>query len=391
MDSSVQDIVIAAAARTPIAKFEGDFKELECWELGAMALKGVLERAALGPEEVSCVILGNVLTAGVGMNPARQASIHAGLPDSVPAWIVNQVCGSGLRSVIIGAQMIQAGECDIVLAGGQESMSRARHAALIRFGKKMGDVALADTLILDGLTDAFAGCHMGITAENIAQRYDISREEQDEWALRSQRRATQAVEEGLFDEEIIPVKTSDKTIKRDTAPRPDTNAEKLANLKPAFKKQGTVTAGNASSIDDGAAAVVIMSAKEATRRKLEPLGRIVSYAQAGVDPQVMGTGPIPASKLALERAAWTSDDLDLIEENEAFAAQTVYVIREMGWPLEKVNIHGGAIALGHPIGATGSRLLGTLLFALKRQNKQKGLVTLCIGGGMGIAMCVERL
>lgn len=385
------DVIIAAAARTPIAKFEGDFRELECWELGAAVLKGAYERAKLTPEEVSCVVMGNILTAGVGMNPARQASIHAGLPDSVPAWIVNQVCGSGLRSVIIAAQMIESGECDIVLAGGQESMSRARHAALIRFGKKMGNVKFEDTLMLDGLTDAFAGCAMGITAENIAERFGISREEQDKWALRSQQRALRAVESGFFDEEIVPVKTKEGMIKRDSAPRTDTDAEKLAKLKPAFREMGTVTAGNSSSIDDGAAAVVVMTLKEAERRKLQPLGRIVSYAQAGVDPQIMGIGPIPASKLALKRAGWTSDDLDLIEENEAFAAQTVYVIREMGWPEEKINIHGGAIALGHPIGATGARLLATLLYSLKRQNKQKGLITLCIGGGMGIAMCVERV
>jgi acetyl-CoA C-acetyltransferase len=325
------------------------------------------------------------------MNPARQASIRAGLPDSVPAWIVNQMCGSGLRAVVVGAQMIETGECDIVLAGGQESMSRARHAALIRFGKKMGDVALADTMMLDGLTDAFSHCAMGITAENIAARFHVTREEQDKWALRSQQRATKAVESGDFDAEIIPVTTKEGVIRRDTAPRPDTNADKLARLKPAFKKDGgTVTAGNASSIDDGAAAVALMTAQEARRRNLQPLGRIVSYAQAGVDPEIMGIGPVPASRLALKRAGWASDDLDLIEENEAFAAQTVYVIREMGWPEEKINVHGGAIALGHPIGATGARLLATILHTMKRQNKQKGLVTLCIGGGMGIAMCVER-
>lgn len=385
------DIVIAAAARTPIARFEGDFKALECWQLGAAALSGALERAHLKPEEISCAVMGNILTAGVGMNPARQASIRAGLPDSVPAWIVNQVCGSGLRSVVMGAQMIQTGESDIVLAGGQESMSRARHAALIRFGEKMSNVTLADTMMLDGLTDAFSHCAMGITAENIAEQFQITRREQDKWALRSQQRAVKAVESGIFDDEIVPVKVDGKTISRDSAPRPDTNAEKLAKLKPAFKEDGTVTAGNSSSIDDGAAAVVLMTAEEAKRRKLKPLGRIVSYAQAGVDPQIMGIGPVPASKLALKRAGWTSEDLDLIEENEAFAAQTVYVIREMGWPEDKINIHGGAIALGHPIGATGARLLSTILYSMQRHNKQKGLVTLCIGGGMGIAMCIERV
>lgn len=386
-----KNIVITAALRTPVARQNGELKDLESYELGATVLKQLCEKSEIAPEDISSVIMGNVLSGGVGMNPARQASIKAGLPDHVPASLVNQICGSGLRAIITGAQKIMSGESDIVLAGGMESMSRARHAALTRFGKKMGDIHLKDTMIFDGLTDAFEGCHMGITAENIAKRFDISREDQDKYALQSQQRAKKAMEENRFQEEIVPVETEDGTVEKDSAPRPEVTMEKLSSMKPAFKKDGgTVTAGNASGINDGAAGVMLMRAEEAEKRGLEPLGKIVSFAEAGVEPEIMGIGPVPASQRALERAGWNSDDLDLIEENEAFAAQTLYVLREMDWPEDKVNVNGGAIALGHPIGATGARLLVTLLHELKKRDQKRGLVTLCIGGGMGIALCVER-
>lgn len=385
------DIVITAALRTPVARQNGELKDLESYELGATVLKQLCEKSEIAPEDISSVIIGNVLSGGVGMNPARQASIKAGLPDHVPASLVNQVCGSGLRAIITGAQKIISGESDIVLAGGMESMSRTRHAALARFGKKMGDIDLKDTMIFDGLTDAFEGCHMGITAENIAERFDISREDQDKYALQSQQRAKKAMEENRFQEEIVPIETEDGTVKKDSAPRPDVMMGKLSSMKPAFKKDGgTVTAGNASGINDGAAGVMMMRAEEAEKRGLEPLGKIVSFAEAGVAPEIMGIGPVPASQRALERAGWNSDDLDLIEENEAFAAQTLYVLREMDWPEDKVNVNGGAIALGHPIGASGARLLVTLLHELKKRDQKRGLVTLCVGGGMGIALCMER-
>ena len=385
------NIVITAAARTPITPQNGEFKNLECYELGSVVLKELCKRSGLEVDEVSSVIMGNVLTAGIGMNPARQASIKAGLSKATPAWLVNQVCGSGLRSVIIGTQMILTGEADVVLAGGQENMSRARHAVLARFGKKLGAIELLDTMMFDGLTDAFSGCPMGVTSENIAKRYGISREEQDAYAYQSQMRAKEAAEQGRFEEEIVLVETDAETVKRDTAPRPDVTQDKLSTLKPAFVEGGTVTAGNSSSIDDGAAGVALMTEEEAGSRNITPLARIVSWAQAGVDPQVMGIGPVPASRLAMKRAGWSNGDLDLIEENETFAAQTLYVLREMDWPHEKVNVNGGAIALGHPIGASGARLLVTLLHAMKARNKKRGLVTLCIGGGMGIAMCIERM
>jgi acetyl-CoA C-acetyltransferase len=389
----MSDIVIVAATRTPVGSFSGSLSGLSGAQLGATVLASLLERAKLAPAEVSEVVLGQVLTGATGQNPARQASIHAGLPIEVPAETINQVCGSGLRAVAQGYQAILAGDSEIVIAGGQESMSQAVHAMYMRGGTKMGDAQLIDTMIKDGLWDAFNSYHMGITAENIAEQYQITRDEQDAFALASQEKASAAVAAGRFKDEITPVKIvvkkEEKLFDTDEYPRA-TTAEALAKLKPAFKKDGTVTAGNASGLNDGAAAVVLMTAKEAARRGLTPLARIASWAQAGVDPKIMGTGPIPASRAALKKAGWSVGDLDLIEANEAFAAQAISVNREVGWDTAKVNVNGGAIAIGHPIGASGARVLVTLLHEMQKRDAKKGLATLCIGGGMGIALTVER-
>ena len=389
----MSDIVIVAATRTPVGSFSGSLAGLSGAQLGSIVLASLLERAKLAPAEVSEVILGQVLTGATGQNPARQASINAGLPIEVPAETINQVCGSGLRAVAQGYQAILAGDSDIVIAGGQESMSQAVHAMYMRAGTKMGDAQLVDTMIKDGLWDAFTGYHMGITAENIAEQYQITRDEQDAFALASQEKASAAVSSGRFKDEITPVKIvvkkEEKLFDTDEYPRA-TTAEALAKLKPAFKKDGTVTAGNASGLNDGAAAVVLMSAKEAARRGLTPIARIASWAHAGVDPKIMGTGPIPASRAALKKAGWSVGDLDLIEANEAFAAQAISVNREVGWDTSKVNVNGGAIAIGHPIGASGARVLVTLLHEMQKRDAKKGLATLCIGGGMGIALTVER-
>jgi acetyl-CoA C-acetyltransferase len=388
------DIVIASAARTPVGSFNGAFADLAASELGAIAVTEALNRAGVAPEDVSEVILGQILTAGTGQNPARQTSIAAGLPVEVPAYGVNQLCGSGLKAVALGLQAIRNGDSAIVVAGGQESMSQSPHCLHMRSGRKMGDAELIDTMIRDGLWDAFNGYHMGCTAENVASQWQISREEQDAFAATSQQRAEAAQKSGRFHDEIVPVtvrrRKDEIEITEDEYPRHGVTAESLSGLRPAFAREGTVTAGNASGINDGAAAIVLMTADEAARRKIEPLARIVSWAQAGVDPSVMGTGPIPASRAAMERANWTIDDFDLIEANEAFAAQALAVGKDLAWDSDKVNVNGGAIALGHPIGASGARVLVTLLYEMKRRDAHKGLATLCIGGGMGIAMCIER-
>lgn len=393
--SGTTDVVIAAAARTPIGAFNGTLSSLSAAELGAIAVNASLQRAHVDANDVSEVILGQVLTAGTGQNPARQAAISAGIPDDRTAVTINQVCGSGVRAVAMGYQAILAGDSDIVVAGGQESMSQATHCAHLRDGQKMGDLGLVDTMIKDGLWDAFNGYHMGNTAENVAQKFQITREEQDEFALASQQKAGSAQAAGRFDEEIVPVtiktRRGETTVSADEYPRPETSIESLGKLRPAFDREGTVTAGNASGINDGAAAVVMMSGAEAVARGVAPMARIVSWATVGVDPAIMGTGPIPASQKALEKAGWTVDDLDLIEANEAFAAQALAVNKGLGWDTSKVNVNGGAIALGHPIGASGTRVLTTLLHELARRDGKRGLATLCIGGGMGIAMCVERL
>ena len=389
------DIAIVAAARTPVGAFNGALGSLPAHDLGATAIGEALKRAGVAAEEVSEVIMGQILSAGQGQNPARQASIKAGVPEEVPAWGVNMLCGSGLRSVALGYQAIVNGDSSIVVAGGQESMTRAPHCAHLRSGQKMGDLKFIDTMIHDGLWDAFNGYHMGITAENVAEKWQIGREEQDAFAAASQQKATAARAEGRFREEIVPVtvktRKGETIVEEDEYIRPDTTVETLAKLRPAFKRDGgTVTAGNASGINDGAAAVVLMPLEEAEKRGLAPLAVIRSWAQAGVDPAIMGSGPIPASRRALEKAGWKADDLDLIEANEAFAAQACAVNKDLGWDTDKVNVNGGAIAIGHPIGASGARILTTLLYEMKRRNAAKGLATLCIGGGMGIAMCVER-
>jgi len=394
MSTDQSTIVIASAARTPVGAFNGSLASLPAHELGKVAIRGALDRARLEPGEVSEVILGQILAAGAGQNPARQASILAGIPVDAPAWGMNQLCGSGLRAVALGAQQIQLGGAKIVVAGGQESMSQAPHCAHMREGTKMGDVKFIDTMIKDGLWDAFNGYHMGTTAENVARQWQITREEQDRFAVASQNKAEAARKAGKFKDEITPVTI--KTRKGETVIRDDeyikdgVTYDSVAKLKPAFDKEGTVTAANASGINDGAAAVVLMTLEEAKKRGLTPLARIVSWAHAGVDPSIMGTGPIPASKKALEKAGWTVKDLDLIEANEAFAAQACAVNKGLGWDTDKVNVNGGAIAIGHPIGASGARVLNTLLFEMQRRNAKKGLATLCIGGGMGVAMCVER-
>jgi acetyl-CoA C-acetyltransferase len=387
-------IVIASAARTPVGSFNGSLGSLPAHELGKVAIKAAVERAGLQSGDISEVILGQVLTAGQGQNPARQASIAAGIPVDSPAWIVNQVCGSALRAVALGMQQIQTGSSSIVVAGGQESMSQSHHSAYLRGGVKMGSLDLADTMIKDGLWEAFNGYHMGTTAENVARQWQITREEQDNFAVASQNKAEAAKKAGKFKDEIAPVtikgKKGDTVVSEDEYIRDGATYESVAKLRPAFDKAGSVTAGNASGLNDGAAAVVLMTLEEAKKRGIEPLARIVSWAHAGVDPSIMGTGPIPASKKALEKAGWTVKDLDLIEANEAFAAQACAVNKGLGWDTAKVNVNGGAIAIGHPIGASGARVLTTLLHEMKRRNAKKGLATLCIGGGMGIALCVER-
>ncbi len=388
------DVVIAGAVRTPVGAFNGGLASLPAHKLGEIAIGEALRRAKVAPDEVSEVIIGQILAAGEGQNPARQAAIGAGLPFAVTAYGVNQLCGSGLRSVALGSQAIKSGDAAIVVAGGQESMSQAPHCIHLRNGVKMGDAELVDTMIRDGLWDAFNGYHMGNTAENVAQRWQITREEQDAFAAASQKKAEAAQKAGRFAAEIVPVKIATRRgetiVDADEHPKHGTTVEVLAKLRPAFDKNGTVTAGNASGINDGAAAVVLMTAAAAAERGLAPLARIVSWATAGVDPAIMGTGPIPASRMALKKAGWSVGDLDLVEANEAFAAQACAVNKDLGWDVGKVNVNGGAIALGHPIGASGARVLVTLLYEMERRNAKKGLATLCIGGGMGIAMCLER-
>ncbi len=390
----MDDIVIVSAARTPVGSFNGAFATLPAHELGRVAILAALAQAKLEPGEVDEVILGQVLAAGHGQNPARQAAHNAGIPDAATAFGINQVCGSGLRAVALAAQQIRTGESSVVLAGGQESMSLSQHAAYLRAGTKMGDLGLIDTMIKDGLWDAFNGYHMGITAENVARAYQITRDDQDALALASQQKASAAQKSGRFASEIAAVTVKSRkgelVVENDEYIRHDASAESMAKLRPAFTKEGTVTAGNASGINDGAAVLTVMSAAEASRRGLTPLARIASFATAGVDPALMGTGPIPSSRKALARAGWKPEDLDLIEANEAFAAQACAVNKDLGWDTAKVNVNGGAIAIGHPIGASGARILTTLLHEMVRRDARKGLATLCIGGGMGVAMCLAR-
>jgi len=387
-------IVIVGAARTPVGSFMGPLGTVPAHELGAVAVSAALQRAGTSPDEVDEVILGQVLTAGAGQNPARQAAMKAGISKSATAFGINQVCGSGLRAIALGMQQIACGDASIVVAGGQESMSLSPHCQVLRAGARMGNVSLVDTMVVDGLLDAFGGYHMGITAENVARQFGITRDQQDAFALASQRKAAAAQTAGHFADEIaavtIETRKGTSVVDADNHLRPDTNAEALARLRPAFDKDGTVTAGNASGLNDGAAALVLMHEDEAMRRGLSPLARIASWATAGVEPSIMGTGPIPASQKALAKAGWTIDDLDRVEANEAFAAQACAVNAGMGWNPDIVNVSGGAIALGHPIGASGARILVTLLHELQRNGLKKGLATLCIGGGMGVALCVER-
>jgi acetyl-CoA C-acetyltransferase len=388
------EIVIASAARTPVGAFNGAFASLSAHALGTVAIKAAMERARIEGAEVDEVILGQILAAGAGQNPARQASVNAGIPVEHTAFGINQLCGSGLRAVALAAQQIATGDARIVVAGGQESMTQAPHAQQLRAGQKMGDLSLMDTMLRDGLMDAFHGYHMGNTAENVARAFQITRDEQDQFAFNSQRKAGEAMAAGRFADEITPVtvkgRKGDVVVSADEYPKPETTMEILGKLRPAFAKDGSVTAGNASGINDGAAAVVVMTAAEAAKRGIAPLARIVSWATAGVDPAIMGTGPIPASRKALAKAGWKIDDLDLIEANEAFAAQAIAVNKDLGWDTSKVNVNGGAIAIGHPIGASGARVLTTLLFEMQKRGAKKALATLCIGGGMGVAMCLER-
>ena len=388
------DVVIVSGARTPVGSFTGAFATVPAHELGAVSIRAALERAKVAPEEVSEVILGPVLTAGLGQNPGRQAAMAAGIPKEVPSWLVNQICGSGLRAVATGFQSIRNGDASIVVAGGQESMSLSQHAAFLRGGTKMGALSLGDTMISDGLTDAFNAIHMGITAENVAREFQITREQQDRFAVASQNKAEAARKEGRFKAEIASVtikeRKGERIVDTDEYIRDGVTYEGISGLRPAFAKDGTVTAANASGLNDGAAAVVLMTAAEASKRGLTPLARIVSFASAGVDPKIMGMGPVPSSRAALKKAGWSKDDLDLIEANEAFAAQACAVNKDLGWDTDKVNVNGGAIAIGHPIGASGGRILVTLLHEMLRRNAKKGLATMCIGGGMGIAVCVER-
>ncbi|TCS61714.1 acetyl-CoA C-acetyltransferase [Varunaivibrio sulfuroxidans] len=388
------DIVIAAAARTPVGAFNGALASVAAHELGRVAIVAALKRAAVDPGDVSEVVMGQILTAGAGQNPARQAAVAAGIPTARTAYTINQVCGSGLRTVALGYQAIAMGDSDIVVAGGQENMSLSPHCMHLRAGTKMGDAQMVDTMIKDGLWDAFNGYHMGTTAENVARKFSIDRAEQDAFAVASQNKAEAAQAAGRFHDEIVPVtiktRKGDIVVDTDEYPRHGTTLESMAKLRPAFEKDGTVTAGNASGINDGAAAVVLMRAAEAKRRGLTPLARIASWATAGVDPEIMGTGPIPSSRAALKKAGWSVGDLDLVEANEAFAAQACAVNKELRWDTDKVNVNGGAIAIGHPIGASGARILVTLLHEMQKRSAHKGLATLCIGGGMGIAMCLER-
>jgi acetyl-CoA C-acetyltransferase len=389
----MSEIVIVSAARTPIGSFNGALASVPSYELGRIAIEAALQRAGVAPAEVDEVILGQVLQAGAGQGPARQAAVKAGIPVEAPAWSLNQLCGSGLRAVALAAQQIADGSSRVVVAGGQESMSQSPHCAHLRNGQKMGELALMDTMLKDGLWDAFHGYHMGQTAENIAARWQITREDQDVFAVESQNRAEAAQKAGRFAEEIAPVtikgRKGDTVVDQDEYIRHGATLDSLAGLKPAFNKEGSVTAGNASGLNDGAAALVLMSAADAAKRGLTPLGRIASWAQAGVDPAIMGTGPIPASRRALERAGWSIGDIDLVESNEAFAAQSLCVVRDLGLDPAKTNVNGGAIALGHPIGASGARIITTLLHEMKRSGRAKGLATLCVGGGMGVAVCVE--
>ena len=388
------EVVIAAAARTPVGAFLGGLSSLPAHTLGETVIVEALKRAEVDPEDVSEVIMGQILSAGEGQNPARQAAVGAGIPVEKTAYGINQLCGSGLRSVALGFQAIKVGDSSIVVAGGQENMSQAPHCVYLRDGTKMGSTEMVDTMIKDGLWDAFNGYHMGTTAENIAEKWQLTRDEQDAFAAHSQAKAEDAQKAGKFADEIVPViiktRKGETVVDTDEYPKHGTTAESLGKLRAAFAKDGTVTAGNASGINDGAAALVLMSAEDAKKRNITPLARIVSWATAGVDPAIMGTGPIPASRMALEKAGWTTCDLDLIEANEAFAAQACAVNKDLGWDTDKVNVNGGAIAIGHPIGASGARILVTLLYEMQKRETKKGLATLCIGGGMGIAMCVER-
>ncbi len=395
MSQDNETIVIASAARTPVGSFNGALSTLPAHDLGKVAVEAAMERAGVAPADVSEVILGQVLAAGAGQNPARQASVNAGIPVESPAWGMNQLCGSGLRAVALGAQQIRDGSANIVIAGGQESMSQAPHLSNLRNGTKMGDVKFLDSMLRDGLMDAFQDYHMGTTAENVARQWQITREEQDAFAVASQNKAEAAQKAGKFKDEITPVtvkhRKGDIIVDADEYIKHGVTMDSVAKLRPAFdRKEGTVTAGNASGINDGAAVVLMMTAAEANRRGIEPLARIVSAASVGVDPAIMGTGPIPSSRKALELAGWSTGDLDLVEANEAFAAQACAVNKDLAWDTSKVNVNGGAIAIGHPIGASGARVLNTLLFEMKRRDAKKGLATLCIGGGMGVALCVAR-
>ena len=389
------DVVIVSAARTPVGSFNGALSGVPAHDLGKVAIQAAIERAGITAADVQEVILGQVLQAGAGQGPARQAAVHAGIPVESPAWSLNQLCGSGLRAIALGAQQIADGSAEIVIAGGQESMSQSPHAQNLRSGQKMGELAFVDTMLKDGLWDAFHGYHMGQTAENIASRWQITREEQDKFAVASQNKAEAAQKAGKFKDEIAPVtikgRKGDTVVDQDEYIRHGATLESVSGLRPAFTKDGSVTAANASGINDGAAAVVLMSADEAKKRGLKPLARIASWANAGVDPEIMGTGPIPASRKALEKAGWSVADLDLVESNEAFAAQSICVVRDLGLDPEKVNVNGGAIAIGHPIGASGARILTTLVHEMKRSGAKKGLATLCVGGGMGVALCVEAV
>jgi len=389
-----KDIVIVSAARTPVGSFNGAFGSMQAQELGAIAIKAALERAKVSPEDVDEVIFGQILAGGGGQNPARQAAMAAGIPQDKTAWGLNQLCGSGLRTVAIGMQQIANGDAKVIVAGGMESMSMSPHLAYMRAGTKMGDIKFMDSMLRDGLFDAFHGYHMGVTAENVAAQWQISRDEQDKFAVGSQNKAEAAQKAGKFKDEIIPVtvktRKGDVVVDQDEYIRHGATLDQMAKLKPAFNKEGTVTAGNASGINDGAAAIVLMTADEAAKRGLTPLARIASWATAGVDPKIMGSGPIPASRKALEKAGWKVKDLDLVEANEAFAAQALAVNKDMGWDPSIVNVNGGAIAIGHPIGASGARVLTTLLHEMQKRGSKKGLATLCIGGGMGVALTVER-
>ena len=388
------DVFITAATRTGVGSFSGSLSSLQAHDLGKIVIEDTLKKSSVQPNEVDEVILGQVLTAGTGQNPARQASVNAGIAKETPAWIVNQVCGSGLRTVALGFQAIKNQDANIIIAGGQESMSQSPHCMHLRSGTKMGDSKMIDTMIKDGLWDAFNGYHMGTTAENVAEKFQITREQQDEFAYNSQLKASKAKAAGLFKDEITPIEIvsrKETTIfDQDEYIKDNVQLEKLASLRPAFSKEGSVTAANSSGINDGAAALTLMSEKELTKRNIEPMAKIVSWASVGVDPSIMGTGPIPSVRKALDKAGWSINDLDLIESNEAFAAQGCAVNKDLGWDTSKVNVNGGAIAIGHPIGASGARILVTLLHQMKRQDAKKGLATLCIGGGMGIALCVER-